>query len=346
MHGGGILTAPTTPGLPVAGGTPSRALSQTFAFSAEDTLAQSSISTVVEAVDSTTALLTSEARSLEPSESGDADREDLAPTTKALSALGVHEVTPRSSGDFFSVSNNSTETLASEYIPQSPHRRLLRSTHVRKTSNLAPMSHQRQSEVLMMGYVQIMGSFTLDGSLVNQAPFEEIKRKGIISGHGGGGVVGIDAKSKSGIFGALGWSNVGESIGGLLGSRELSSLKEMRGVANSRSIPLLSTPQSLLFVDLHLGPGESKAYDYSFTLPQGLPPSHKGKAIRISYTLVIGTQRAATIQSQQQVRQAEFSFRVFSGVNGTLPNLYWKFINGSQNKARRWDMICFPHISS
>lgn len=171
----------------------------------------------------------------------------------------------------------------------------------------------------MMGYVQIMGSFTLDGSLVNQAPFEEIKRKGVVSGQGGGGVVGVDTKIHSGLFGALGWSSIGQSIGGLLGTGELSSIKEMRGTANSRAIPLLSTPQSLLFVDLHLAPGESKAYRYSFTLPRGLPPSHRGKAIRISYYLIIGTQRAATSQVQQQVRQVEIPFRVFGGVNGKAP---------------------------
>jgi RAB6A-GEF complex partner protein 2 len=168
----------------------------------------------------------------------------------------------------------------------------------------------------MMGYVQIMGSFTVDGSLINQAPFEEVKRKGVVGGQGGGGVVGVETSRRdSGLFGAFGWGNIGESIGGLLGGGELSSIKEMRGIANSKTIPLITTPQSILFVDLQLAPGEKKSYGYSFKLPKGLPPTHKGKAIKISYNLVIGTQRATKVRDQQ-VRQVELPFRVLGGVDG------------------------------
>ncbi|KAK4994751.1 Golgi membrane exchange factor (Ric1p-Rgp1p) subunit [Elasticomyces elasticus] len=97
-----------------------------------------------------------------------------------------------------------------------------------------------------MGYAQTMGHFTLDGSLVNQAPFEEVKRRGVVGGKGGGGVVGVDhSRRESGLFGAFGWSNIGNSLGGLLGGNEMSSIKEMRGIATSKLIPLLSTPQRL-----------------------------------------------------------------------------------------------------
>ncbi len=170
----------------------------------------------------------------------------------------------------------------------------------------------------MMGSVQVAGSFTLDGSLVNQAPFEEVKRKGVIGGQGGGGVVGVGSKSNGGLFGSFGWGQIGESLGGLLGTGELSSLKEMRGAANAQDIPLLRTPPSVLFVDLRLAPGESRAYRYRFTLPKGLPPTHRGRAIRISYHLVVGTQRAASAQQPQHVRHVEIPFRVFGGVNGVL----------------------------
>ena len=142
-----------------------------------------------------------------------------------------------------------------------------------------------------MGYAQIHGSFTLDGSLISQAPFEEVKRKGAVGGQGGG-VIGVETnKRDSGLLRGFGWANLGDSLGGLLGGGELSSIKEMRGIASSRSVPLLSTPQSILFVDLRLAPGESRVYKYSFKLPRGLPPTHRGKAIKISYKLVIGTQR-------------------------------------------------------
>lgn len=165
----------------------------------------------------------------------------------------------------------------------------------------------------MMGYAQIHGSFTLDGSLISQGPFEEVKRKGAVGGQGGG-VIGIETKRESLLSRGFGWSNIGESIGGLLGGGELSSMKDMRGIANSRSIPLLSTPQSILFVDLRLAPGESRSYKYSFKLPRGLPPSHRGKAIKISYKLVVGTQRPGGAK-EQQVKSVEVPFRILGSVN-------------------------------
>lgn len=166
-----------------------------------------------------------------------------------------------------------------------------------------------------MGYAQIMGSFTLDGSLINQAPFEEVKRKGVVGGQGGGGVVGVEkTKRESGLFGALGWGNIGESLGGLLGSSEPSSIREMRGIASSKTVPLISTPQSILFVDLKLAPGESRSYTYSFTIPRGLPPTHKGRSMKVAYNLTIGTQRSGSTKDQQ-VRHVDIPFRVFGSVN-------------------------------
>jgi hypothetical protein len=166
----------------------------------------------------------------------------------------------------------------------------------------------------MMGYAQIMGSFTLDGSLINQAPFEEVKRKGVVGGQGGGGVVGVErTKRDSGLFGALGWGNIGESIGGLLGSSEPSSIREMRGIASSKTVPLITTPQSILFVDLRLAPGESRSYTYSFTLPRGLPPTHKGKSMKVQYHLTIGTQRPGS-SKDRQVKHVDVPFRVFGSV--------------------------------
>jgi hypothetical protein len=233
------------------------------------------------------------------------------PMARVLSPTSISG-TPRSSGEFYSLSNNSTETLASEYIPQQPGR-IAPHGHTRRPSNLGSTNHHRPPETLMMGYAQIHGSFTIDGSLISQAPFEEVKRKGAVGGQGGG-VIGVERKRDSGILGGFGWGNIGDSLGGLLGGGELSSIKDMRGIASSRSIPLLSTPQSILFVDLRLAPGESKSYKYTFKLPRGLPPSHRGKAIKISYNLIIGTQRPGGAK-EQQVRSVEIPFRVLGSVN-------------------------------
>lgn len=165
-----------------------------------------------------------------------------------------------------------------------------------------------------MGFAQVQGSFTLDGSLVSLAPFEEVKRKAVVGGQGGG-VVGIETpKRESSFMRGFGWGSFTNSIGELLGAGELSTIKEMRGVASSKSVPLLSTPQSVLFVDLTLAPGESKAFEYTFRLPKGLPPTHRGKAMKISYSLIVGTQRPGGAK-EQQVKSVEIPFRVLGSVN-------------------------------
>jgi RAB6A-GEF complex partner protein 2 len=171
-----------------------------------------------------------------------------------------------------------------------------------------------------MGYAQISATFTVDGSLINQAVFEEVKRKGVVGDPGnnpqGMAVANNKPRKNGGLWGAFGLNAIEESLNGLLSGGELNGLRDMRGVASSKSIPLLSTPQSLLFVDLRLSPGEEKSFLFSFSLPRGLPASHKGKAIKFSYNLVIGTQRPSGPKEIQQVNRINVPFRVFSSVNG------------------------------
>lgn len=239
--------------------------------------------------------------------------EQPAPAARILSTTSIAGGTPRSSGEFYSLSNNSSETLASEYVTQ-PLQGGRRPPHLRRGSNLTTINHARLPESLMMGYAQVQGSFTLDGSLINLGPFEAVKRKAVLGGQGGG-VIGVEnSRRSSGLLTSFGWGGLGSSIGELLGGGELSSIKQLRGVASTKSIPLLSTPQSILFVDLQLAPGESRTYEYSFKLPKGLPPTHRGKAMKISYSLVIGTQRPGGTK-EQQVRSVEIPFRVLGSVN-------------------------------
>ena len=312
----GIATAPTTPALPNAPRRASGSLSQNFKFPAGPKRPPSEPSFFPDVASSPRfrAPPTSEASPRAPDEPSPLVGV-LSPIPRILSGSSVNGGTPRSSGEFYSVSNHSDETLASDYAAQPAARLLARGVFQRRSAQLAPSLPQKHPETLMMGYVQIMGSFTLDGSLVNQAPFEEVKRKGVVGGQGGGGVVGVErSKRESGLFGALGWGNIGESLGGLLGTSEPSSIREMRGIASLKTVPLITTPQSILFVDLQLAPGESRSYTYSFTLPGGLPPSHKGRAIKIEYHVTIGTQRPGSTRDQQ-VKQVDVPFRVFGSVN-------------------------------
>lgn len=219
--------------------------------------------------------------------------------------------------DLYSHANNSDETLDSEHVQQSTQRWFAKPEPLRRTSSQRVVTQRTGPETLMMGHAQVSGSFTVDGSLINQAPFEEVKRKGIVGGQGSGGVVGVERGSKrnSGLLGAFGWGNITESLNGILGSGEPSSIREMKVSASSKAVPLLSTPQSVLFVDLKIAPGESKAFTYTFRLPRGLPPTFKGRAIKISYHLSIGAQRPGGAKEQQQVSFVEVPFRVLGSVN-------------------------------
>ena len=243
--------------------------------------------------------------------------DQLKTVTKILSPSSING-TPRSSGEFYSMSNNSTETLASEYFPQENSSLAHKSANIRQASSLAAAKASKP-EVLMMGYGQITGSYILDGSLVNQGQFEEVKRKAIVGGQGGGGVVrNRSTKREGGLLGSIGWGNIGGSLSGFLGGTELSSIKETNGSTAARSIPILSTPQSIFFVDLRLEPGESKSYRYSHPLPKGIPPSYKGRAMKISYNLIVGTQRASNINQQQQVQRASIPFKIQPSVNSKI----------------------------
>ncbi|CBF69773.1 hypothetical protein AN6289.2 [Aspergillus nidulans FGSC A4] len=237
----------------------------------------------------------------------------------ASSLSGSH----RSSTEFYSLSNNSTETLQSEYTNYSnPMLRAGYSRHNRHMSSMESALPVPNGQALLMGYAQISASFTVDGSLINQSAFDEVKRQGMVGGARNGGAANSRPASSSGknrkgggFWGALNWNSIEESISGLLSNNDLDGLRDMRGVSSSRSIPLLSTPQSLLFVDLRLAPGEEQSFSFAFTLPSGLPASHKGKAIKISYNLVIGTQRPSGSHEPQKVNRISIPFRVFSGVN-------------------------------
>lgn len=226
--------------------------------------------------------------------------------------------------DIYSQSNRSDETLMSEQpsmISERPTARpRLPSEMIRQHYKMGPPAVPRrpQAATLLMGYAQVSATFTLDASLVDQTPFEEVKKKGFLGGQSGGGVVGVKKKARpsSGLFGGFNFASIGESLESIMGGETSSSAKEMKAVTNSRAIPLLSAPQSLLFVDVHLEPGEERSFSFSFTLPRGLPASHRGKAIKILYNLIIGVQGAPGAQSQvADVRQISVPFRVFPGVD-------------------------------
>ena len=239
-------------------------------------------------------------------------------SSKILSPVSTDQ-TPRSSLEGYSQSNHSTETLASEYVlPLSTYHQVGGTQTRRGISESTSAATVAVTESLMMGYVQLNGFFTLDGSLINLGPFESIKKRGIIGGQGGGGVVGIGtSKRDSGLFGSLAWSNISQSLGGLTGVHEPSSMREMKGKAETKAIPIISTPQSILFVNIKLRAGESRSFRYRYHLPEGLPPSCKGRSIKISYQLTIGIQRPHLSSQSQHLSNVDVPFKVLPSIQGT-----------------------------
>lgn len=249
-----------------------------------------------------------------------------APITQHQRAISAASrgTSHRASMEIYSASNHSEETLASEQVSMVSERPTARprvpSELIRNHYKMGPTAPRKpQAATLLMGYAQVNATFTLDASLVDQTPFEEVKKKGFLGGQAGGGVVGVKKKARpsSGLWGGFNFASIGESLESIMGGEISSSVKEMKAVTNARAIPLLSTPQSLLFVDVHLEPGDEKSFTFSYRLPRGLPASHRGKAIKIVYNLTIGIQGAPGNQQQvSDVRQVNVPFRVFPGVDG------------------------------
>ncbi|KAG6836319.1 hypothetical protein H0H93_009157 [Arthromyces matolae] len=59
-------------------------------------------------------------------------------------------------------------------------------------------------------------------------------------------------------------------------------------------LPTFEVQPAMLAVDLLLAPGESKSYTYTLPLPDVLPPTFKGRTLKFSYELEVGTCRAGT----------------------------------------------------
>ncbi|KAF8845538.1 Rgp1-domain-containing protein [Paxillus ammoniavirescens] len=59
-------------------------------------------------------------------------------------------------------------------------------------------------------------------------------------------------------------------------------------------LPTFEVQPAMLAVDLSLAPGESRTYTYTLLLPENLPPTFRGRSLKISYELVIGTCRASS----------------------------------------------------
>ncbi|ORY75976.1 Rgp1-domain-containing protein [Leucosporidium creatinivorum] len=152
--------------------------------------------------------------------------------------------------------------------------------------------HPPDTLSLLWSFAHLEGTFEVDDTLIKTAEFVQLKKEllGGLAGVGGGT---LEDKKKSGggggwkdwIWGASSSSSSAAVGGASLEDRKNDSMKD-------RSIPTFSSPPSILGVDLVLEPGESKSYTFSIRVPADLPPSFRGKAIKFSYHLVVGTSRS------------------------------------------------------
>jgi hypothetical protein len=158
------------------------------------------------------------------------------------------------------------------------------------------------SENLLMGFAQLQGYFQVDESLVDVQAFQHVRTQGVVVGKRG---LEYGSGSNPGLFKGLTSGFVGN-----LFKDQQHPISETSG-----DIPIFTTPQSLLFVDLKLSAGESKSFSYQLKLPQSLPPSCRGKAVSIYYNLVIGTQKLAKGSPRPKIILVPF--RVFPFIDDT-----------------------------
>uniref|UniRef100_S4RA50 GP1 homolog, RAB6A GEF complex partner 1 n=1 Tax=Petromyzon marinus TaxID=7757 RepID=S4RA50_PETMA len=113
---------------------------------------------------------------------------------------------------------------------------------------------------------------------------------------------------------------------------------------------VLSTPPKILFCDLRLAPGESKAFVYRETLPADAPPSLNGQAVRYAYRLSVGCQRLQGTHATALLRvpfrvlvlQGLLDYRPLDEDDGTMAPVN-PFLDddddgdGGDGKDKEWD---------
>ncbi|KAL1918396.1 uncharacterized protein VTP21DRAFT_3056 [Calcarisporiella thermophila] len=197
--------------------------------------------------------------------------------------MDIEDTTPRASLDLYAIKQHdlSTEWNSSDRV----NRRLSLVSQFNSSPSLA-----HKSETILWSFAQIEGHFFVDQNLVKISDFEPVKSKVMYKpahrsgGHGGGSLISSSS-----------------------GTSFYSSGTRSRD--EEKSVPVFSTPPSIIFTSLHLAPGETRTFKYETFLPSDLPPSHKGKAFRFNYNLIVGIQNGG-LNNQSQV--LELPFRVFN----------------------------------
>ncbi|KAJ1968024.1 Golgi membrane exchange factor (Ric1p-Rgp1p) subunit, partial [Dimargaris xerosporica] len=187
-----------------------------------------------------------------------------------------------------------------------------------RASSGPPAAHR--TEKVIWAFAQVVGTLAVDPHLIRTEAFEPLQSAGLYptamacSGKAGGAGPMATPRVMGG--GSLGHS--GAPIASLKSSTASVRVDAAHATRSYRTTtayqtvgPLFSTPPSILLSDLSLAPGQSKQLRYSLPLPHQLPPSFRGRSVRLTYTLVLVVQKNAL---NQQSRTIPVPFKVLGSV--------------------------------
>lgn len=182
-----------------------------------------------------------------------------------------------------------------------------RQASMRTKNTRSGVLHGDGSESLLMGFAQVQGFFQLDDSMVETEEFEHIRTQGVVVTRQG---LEYGHDSKNGFF-----KGITSGINLLLQGTE-SSDNNSKGTSSANDFPIFSTPQTLLFVDMKLLPGESRSFSYNLDLPINLPASCRGKCIKVFYNMAVGSQKL-DVNGSPNPKIILAPFRVFPYISKT-----------------------------
>ncbi|KAJ1653267.1 Golgi membrane exchange factor (Ric1p-Rgp1p) subunit [Dispira simplex] len=159
-------------------------------------------------------------------------------------------------------------------------------------------------ERILWAFAQVTGTFSVEPALVCKDKLIPLRTTAMYSSTGlatttsgaggnvmGGGSLGTDATPVAHLKSS---------------SNSLPSLASRSGgggaYRNAPKWPVFSTPPSILCSDLTLRPGQCRTITYELKLPEHLPSTFRGKAIRFSYTLVLVIQKSALNQKSHIIQ--------------------------------------------
>ncbi|KAI9207315.1 Rgp1-domain-containing protein [Polychytrium aggregatum] len=219
--------------------------------------------------------------------------------TDKINLSSVHSITPDSSNPAVPNSANLTSDHSSSLGRASTdsHRTMPMSSHHLHSQSWSAPSTVRPEQIAW-AFAQMVGSFSVDPLYIKSSMFESLNHLLMYKPGGGGGAFG----------------GGGSFVNGADAARD----KE------GKAFPVLSTPPTLLFADLSLGPGESKTFNYEIDLPSTLPPSYRGKVIRVSYKLLVNVQRPG---GRTRTQLIQLPFRLFGRFEEDAAKAVYEIMN-------------------